>query len=315
LYWLYVGLMIRSAVDFPTFWPQTLLNLSMCVFYTLAAMLNEDTPLLFGDQLYWMRLSILVLVGLCCWGAYALIERENLRAARQQEFQLRTEKVAAAGRLAAEMAHQLKNPLGIINNAAFLLQREADKGESPPREMVQVIRDEVARADRIVTELMGYARLNEGRLESVEVNGVLESALGQALPSVLASKVQVVKHLAKFLPPLVVQRAQLEECFLNVMQNAVEAMPEGGTLTVQSEYAGGGQIEVQIADTGHGIAPSLLPQIFDAFTTTKTGGTGLGLAIVKNVVETYGGKVMVKSEIGKGSVFTFTLPVLTKQSR
>jgi signal transduction histidine kinase len=315
LYWLYVGLMIRSAVNFPTFWPQALLNLSMCVFYTLAVMLDENTVLFFGDQLYWMRLTILVLVGLCCWGAYALIERQHLRVARQQEFQLRTEKIAATGRLAAEMAHQLKNPLGIINNAAFLLQSAVDKGKLPPRETVQVIRDEVARADRIVTELMGYARLNEGRLESVEVNMVLENALRQALLTTLKPKVQVLKHLARSLPPLVVQRAQMEECFLNVLQNAVEAMPAGGTLTVRSRYAGDGQIEVQISDTGHGIEPSLLPQIFDAFITTKPGGTGLGLAIVKNVVETYGGTIAAKSEIGKGSVFTLTLPVRTKQLR
>ena len=313
-YWVYIGLMIRSAVNFPTFWLQTLLNFSLCVFYTLAVMLNENTWF-FNDQLYWMRLTILVLVGLCCWGAYALIDRRRLREVWQQEFQLRTEKIAATARLAAEMAHQLKNPLGIINNAAFLLQREAENGKSPPRETVQVIRDEVARADRIVTELMDYARLNEGRLESVEVNKVLENALRQALPPMLGSKVRVVTHLAKHLPPLVVQRPQLEECFLNVLQNAIEAMPSGGTLTVQSRYAGDGQIEVQIADTGHGIAPDMLPQVFDAFTTTKSGGTGLGLAIVKNVVETYGGMVTARSEPGKGSVFTLTLPVRTRQPR
>jgi signal transduction histidine kinase len=196
-----------------------------------------------------------------------------------------------------------------------LLQSAVDKGKLPPRETVQVIRDEVARADRIVTELMGYARLNDGRLESVEVNMVLENALRQALLTTLKPKVQVLKHLARSLPPLVVQRAQMEECFLNVLQNAVEAMPAGGTLTVRSRYAGDGQIEVQISDTGHGIEPSLLPQIFDAFITTKPGGTGLGLAIVKNVVETYGGTIAAKSEIGKGSVFTLTLPVRTKQLR
>jgi signal transduction histidine kinase len=315
LYWLYIGLILRSAVNFPTFWLQTLLNLSLCVFYTLAVMLNENTLLFFGGQLYWMRLTILVLVGLYCWGAYALIDREHLREAQQQEFQLRTEKIAATARLAAEMAHQLKNPLGIINNAVFLLQRETENGKSPPRETVQVIRDEVARADRIVTELMDYARLNEGRLESVDVNKALENALRQALPPTLESRVQVVTHLARYLPPLVVQRSQLEECFLNVLQNAVEAMTAGGTLTVQSRYAGDRQIEVQIADTGHGIAPDLLARIFDAFTTTKSGGTGLGLAIVKNVVETYGGAVTVRSELGKGSVFTLTLPVRTRRPR
>ncbi|MGD0017146.1 MAG: ATP-binding protein [Verrucomicrobiia bacterium] len=315
LYWLYIGLMIRGAVNFPTFWPQTLLNLSLCVFYTLTVMLSEDTLLFFGDQLYWMRLTILVLVGLCCWGAYALIDRRHLREARQREFQLRTEKIAATARLSAEMAHQLKNPLGIINNAVFLLQREVENGKSPPRETVQVIRDEVARADRIVTELMDYARLNEGRLESVDINKVLENALRQVLPPMLESKVRVVTHLAKYLPPLVVQRPQLEECFLNVLKNAVEAMPAGGTLTVQSRYVVGGQIEVQIADTGRGIAPDVLSRIFDAFTTTKPGGTGLGLAIVKNVAETYGGTVVARSELGKGSVFTLTLPVRTRQPR
>jgi two-component system sensor histidine kinase HydH len=162
---------------------------------------------------------------------------------------------------------------------------------------------------------MDYARLNEGRLESVDINKVLENALRQVLPPMLESKVRVVTHLAKYLPPLVVQRPQLEECFLNVLKNAVEAMPAGGTLTVQSRYVVGGQIEVQIADTGRGIAPDVLSRIFDAFTTTKPGGTGLGLAIVKNVAETYGGTVVARSELGKGSVFTLTLPVRTRQPR
>ncbi len=313
LYWLYIGLMIRSAVDFPVFWQQSLLNVSTCLFYTIAVILSEETLAFFGSEFYWLRLTILLLVGACCWGVYVLIEREQRRAMVQQEFQLRAERMAAAGRLAAEIAHQLKNPLAIINNAAFLLQRQTESDGVVQRQTVDVIREEVARADRILTELMDYSRLSEGRIENLNVNAVLENALAQALPVGLERKVEVEKRLAKGLPRLAAQRAQLEECFLNLIKNAIEAMPNGGRLTLRSRYAGNSLIEVMVSDTGEGIAPDVLPKVFDAFYTTKSNGTGLGLAIVKNVVETYGGEISASSELGKGTEILVVLPALTKR--
>jgi signal transduction histidine kinase len=312
LYWVYIGLMIRSAVDFPVFWQQTLLNLSTCIFYTMAVLLSEESIAFLGNELYWMRLMILLLVGACCWGVYVLVEREKRRATTQQEFQLRAQKMAAAGRLAAEVAHQLKNPLGIINNAAYLLQR-SNPNNGAQHQAVDVIREEVGRADKILTQLMDYSRLSEGRIENLSINAVLETVLAHALPDGLDRKVDVEKHLAEGLPRLAAQRAQLEECFLNLIQNAIEAMPDGGRLDVRTRYAGDSQIEVTISDSGRGIAPEVLPKVFDAFFTTKSTGTGLGLAIVKNVVETYDGSIAATSEPGKGTQFRVLLPALTKR--
>ncbi len=313
LYWLYVGLMIRSAVDFPVFWQQAVLNVSTCVFYTVAVELQAETTQIFGEELYWLRLALLVLLGACCWGVYLLLQRERRRQLLNQEFELRAQKTAAAGRLAAEIAHQLKNPLGIINNAAFLLQKHvADNGPSP-REAVEVIRDEVARSDQILTQLMNYARLSEGRIEYLSVNTLLNQALTQVHPAELPSTVHIVKDLTPALPPLPGQRAELEECFANLMKNALDAMPEGGTLTVRSRYAGRGRVQVDIEDTGRGIESAALDKIFDAFYTTKAGGTGLGLAIVKNLVETYGGTIAVDSAPNKGTRFRIVLPVRTSE--
>ncbi len=313
LYWLYVGLMIRSAIDFPVFWQQAVLNISTCVFYTVAVELHAETAQMFGEELYWLRLALLVLLGVCCWGVYLLLERERRRHLLSQEFELRAQKTAATGRLAAEIAHQLKNPLGIINNAAFLLQKQLAHDGPGPREAVQVIRDEVTRSDKILTELMNYSRLSEGRIEYLSVNTLLNAALAQVRPSELPSNIKVVEELDPALPPLPGQRTELEECFANLMKNAIDAMPDGGTLKVRSRYAGHGRIEVDIEDTGRGIAATELTKIFDAFYTTKTGGTGLGLAIVKNLVETYGGTIAVDSEVDQGTQFHVVLPVRTSE--
>ncbi len=314
-YWAYVGLMIRSAVNFPVFWQQAIFGLSTCLFYTLAALLSEEKWQFLGDELYWMRITILVLISTCCWGAYMLIEREQRRVQAQMELQLRGQKMAAAGRLAAEIAHQLKNPLGIINNAAYLLQRQAHNNGAVSQETVQVIRQEVTRADKVLTELMDYARLSEGRVEDVDVNAALEHALTQAQPDGLRPQVRVIKELAGGLPRLAAQRSQLEECFLNLIRNALDAMPAGGTLTLRSSYAGNERIEVEVTDTGGGIPADVLPKIFEAFFTTKDGGTGLGLAIVKNIIETYAGTISADSKPGEGTRFSVVLPVRTHQPR
>jgi signal transduction histidine kinase len=309
LFWLYIGLMVRSAVNFPVFWQQMVLNFGTAVFYTLAVILSEETWHFFQEELYWLRLMVLVLLGSCCWGVYMLLQRERVRSRNRHEFQLREQSAAASGRLAAEMAHQLKNPLGIINNAAYVLQRQIANRQPVEGESVDVIREEVSRCDKILTQLMDYARLSEGRIENVDVNRVLEQALTQALAAAGSSPVQVEKLLTAGLPTIPVQRAQLEESFLNLIQNSLEAMPQGGTLTLQTRLTRAGQIQIQITDTGHGMEPAVQARIFEAFYTTKPGGTGLGLAIVKQLVENCGGTIDVTSQVNAGAQFTLSLPV------
>ncbi|MCX7915107.1 MAG: ATP-binding protein [Verrucomicrobiae bacterium] len=313
LFWLYIGLMVRNAVNFPVFWQQIVMNVGATVFYTLSVMLHEEQWGFFGEELYWLRVMVLVLASSCCWGVYVLLQREWERARTRHELEVREQTAAASGRLAAELAHQLKNPLGIINNAAFVLQRQTATSAAI-REPVEVIRQEVSRCDRILTQLLDYARLSEGRVEPVEFNSVLERALKQALAAT-PGRWEVRRRYAAGLPVLWAHRTQIEESFLNVIQNALEAMPGGGTLTLETRYAGDGQVEVRIADTGVGMSATEQERIFEAFYTTKPKGSGLGLAIVKNIVETYGGRIAVRSEPGKGTEFTLVFPTqITKET-
>lgn len=315
LYWLFIGLMIRSAVNFPIFWQQIVLNLGSCLFYTLAVVLSEEGWGMVTEELYWLRLSVLVLLGACCWGVYLLVERDRTRSQSQQEFQLREQSAAASGRLAAEMAHQLKNPLGIINNAAFLLQHRHANGQELISENINLIRKEVSRCDKILTHLMDYARLSEGKIESVDLNAAVERALKQVALAGNGVPIELHRRLTPELPPLLAQRAQIEECFLNLIQNALDAMPNGGKLTIESRYAGDGNVVFTFADTGPGIPAQEVDKIFEAFYTTKEGGTGLGLAIVKHVIESYQGRVKVHSTPGAGTRFEVLLPVRVPRTK
>jgi signal transduction histidine kinase len=313
LYWVYCGIMVRNAIYFPVIYQQALINLSVIGSYMLALYLAEGNSLFMHSELFRLRISVLVLVGVCCWGIQILSERQRRRDQQRQEMLLRSEKMHATGRLAAEVAHQLKNPLSIINNAAFNLQRNLERGKPVSDDTIQIIRQEVQRADRILTDLMNYSGLSEGRIEAVNVNEVLDTALKTRLPAGLDSKITLRKDLEEDLPPIFAQRRWLEECFLNLVVNAVEAMPTGGTLTLRSRSDPMGFVTVEVQDTGAGIAMTDLVRIFEPFFTTKKGGTGLGLAIVKNIVETYGGRITVKSDAGRGAHFTVELPLRTEQ--
>src|SRR5205085_10066874 len=129
----------------------------------------------------------------------------------------------------AEIAHQLKNPLGIINNAAFTLQRTLKEGKTITQQ-IQIIREEVERGDRILTELMGYARLSEGKVEKLEVTAELDSAIDQVFPPGAKYDTKVHRDYAPALPPLLVQKGHISEVFVNLLQNAREAMDGKGEI-------------------------------------------------------------------------------------
>lgn len=318
LYWIFCGLIVRNAMDFPQAWQQAAINLSVCLFYTLAIVLSEETLDFLNTELYALRITVLLLVGTCCWGVAVLTEHQKRRESETREYLLRSEKLTTVGKLAAEIAHQLKNPLGIINNAAFSLQRWLKSLPQPApdaTQQLQIIRDEVSRSDRIISELMDYSRLSDIRIERIHINDLINEALRRVFPSPTAnSPLRIRRRLAAGLPPLFAQRYQLEECFVNLFRNAADAMPNGGDLEVQTRYRPPRFIEVEVADTGIGIPREKLRRVFDPFYTTKPHGSGMGLAIVKNVVETYGGQVEVSSQEGKGTRFLLSFPIRTEKS-
>jgi two-component system sensor histidine kinase HydH len=262
------------------------------------------------------RMIVLVTWALCCYGIQVLFEKQKRAEAEATEFAVRQERLQTAGRLAAEIAHQIKNPLGIITNAAFCLQRAMrDGATTTTEEQVQnideqmgIIREEVEHADRIITELMGYAQLAEGTVERLEVPDEVNNAVLEVFPPAAKYRVEIIKSFQPSLPALLMQKRHLSSVLINLLQNAREAMNGVGRIEISVRYGERDSVIITIADNGPGIAKDKIDKIFEAYFTTRAKGTGLGLAIVKHNTEMYGGAVKVQSELGKGTRFTLEFP-------
>jgi signal transduction histidine kinase len=327
LYWLFLGLIVRSAVTVPRATSQLMLNLTLSLCYIIsgavdvfvAQSLDSDERRLIGlseppqdpAESLFLRLALLLLMTVCCYGVQALLERQRRIVEEAREFALREGQLRAAGRLAAEFAHMIKNPLAIINNTAFSLERAIKNGK-PITEQIRIIQEEVEHSDRIITEIMGYAQLSEGRVEKLEVAEELNHAIERVFPPAAGFPIRLYRSYEPHLPSLVMQRRHLSEAFGNILQNAREAF-EGkpGNIFVSARCRDDYSVEVTIRDEGPGVPPDKLGRIFEAYYTTKEKGTGLGLATVKTNVELYGGRVRVESELGKGACFILTFPTKT----
>lgn len=329
LYWVFLVLIIRNTISIPSAARQLALNLGVSASYLLAGIANSllktsqynlsdeilrrgldlgpETP---WNEPFLLRLSLLILMTICCYGVQVLMEKQRRADEEAREFMLRQEQLQATGRLAAEIAHQLKNPLGIINNAAYTLQKTVKEGKTITQQ-IRIIREEVERSDRIITELMGYARLSEGQVEKLDITEELDRAIEQVFPPGAKYDVAITRDYGSALPPMLAQRGHLSEVFVNILQNAREAMNGNGRIEISAKYGDNYSLIVTISDNGPGIPPDKLPKIFEPYFTTKEKGTGLGLAIVKHNTEIYNGTVEVQSELGKGTTFLVRLPAKT----
>ena len=326
LFWLFVGLIVRNAVSVPPGVSQLILNFIISLCYILVGVLdvsvlrNLDLTTLRAlhlaphedlGQPFVLRLAVLWLTTICCYGAQALLERQRLAVEEAEEFAAREGQLRSAGRLAAEFAHQIKNPLAIINNAAYSLQRAIRDGKNETTQQIEMIQEEVSRADRIVTQIMGYAQLTEGRVEKLNVPEELDHVIAQVFPPAMPTGIHIHREWGPVFPPLLMQRRHFSEIILNLLKNAREAVSERGNVYITATRLRDHSVEISVRDDGPGIPPDKVERIFEAYYTTKERGTGLGLAIVKHNVELYGGTVRVKSELGKGAAFTLTFPAKT----
>lgn len=329
LYWLFPGLILRNAAVIPRADVQIVVNACVTGFYVVAGILYpvlskaeeeliESTgrgTLLSGSEdpgrepweALVLRVLMLLLLTACCYALQVLLDRRRREDAEAQEFAVKRQQLQAAGRLAAEIAHQLKNPLGIINNAAYTLQKTVKEGKTITQQ-ISIIREEVMRSDRILTELMGYAQLAEGKVERLVVTEEMDRAVETAFPRGTAFDVKVRRDYGPAIPPLLGQRGHLSEIFVNLLINARDAMGGTGSVFISIRGTPDYEVEVRVRDAGPGIDPGVLPKLFEAYFTTKPTGTGLGLAIVKHNAELYGGSVRVESVLGSGATFIVTLP-------
>ena len=326
LFWLFLGLILRNAASVPPGFSQIFLNFATSLCYALMASFdvlisrNADETITRAFDLtlhedvaepFVLRMLVLWLTTMSCYGVQAFLERQRLATEEASEFSTRENQLHSAGRLAAEFAHQIKNPLAIINNAAYSLRRSLRHGyvnTSAAGQQIDIIEEEVSRADRVITQVMGYAQLSEGRVEKLDIREKLDQAIAQVFPAAVPTAIRVKKNLADQFPPLLMQSAHLSEILVNLLQNAREALNGRGNILIEGVALRDHTIQISVEDDGPGVPPEKAGQIFEAYFTTKEKGTGLGLAIVRHNVELYGGRVRLHSQPGKGARFTVSFP-------
>ncbi len=236
-------------------------------------------------------------------GVDVSVEYERLRD------KLRTERLAAVGTLAAGLAHEVRNPLNSATLQLQVLDRRIDKGQTDAESLKSVtrtVREEIARLDNLVSDFLAFARPRTLELRSEALNDLLTSSCELVAPEASAAGVDIVRDFDDAVGNVRLDSERLKQVLLNLFRNALEAMPDGGTLTVSSRRAdSAGFASIEVGDTGQGFEDDA--PIFDAFFTSKEGGTGLGLAIVHRIVSEHGGMVTAESAPGR-TVLQVRLP-------
>jgi signal transduction histidine kinase len=228
------------------------------------------------------------------------------------------ERMAVLGQMSAGLAHEIRNPLGAIKGAAQYLDPVEVGGDAS--EFLKIIIEEADRLNQVVDQFLDYARPYQAQMESTDINQVIHQTVRLVAPGLDGKNIQLDLDLHPDLPSVPASGQQLTQVVLNLLTNAVEAMPDGGKLTVKTGLRTDGLgtslpvalartgVEVQVTDTGRGIAPEVQQRIFVPFFTTKERGTGLGLAISQRILEHHGGEIRIRSAEGQGSTFTVVLP-------
>ncbi|MDY7041819.1 MAG: ATP-binding protein, partial [Chloroflexota bacterium] len=243
--------------------------------------------------------------------------RQMEREARQRTIELeqsqaqliQVEKLAAMGRLAASIAHELNNPLQAIQNCLHLVLR---RSLPKPKQLqyLEMAQEEVERLIGIVQGMLEFYRPSQGQRAPVQVNAIVENVLTLASKQLQNGSIVVHQHLTPDLPPLEAVSDQLKQVFLNIVINAVEAMPDGGDVYIKTGLTPDGRsITISFTDTGLGLSTEKQAKIFEPFYTTKSKGTGLGLSVSYGIIERHGGSIEVQSKLGQGTCFTVKLPV------
>ncbi len=238
-------------------------------------------------------------------------EREQRRLLERSQSQLvQSEKLAATGRLAASLAHEINNPLQAIRNSLQLVLNFALEPHEQ-EEYLHMANEEVERLTNVSARILDFARRPQREMQPRDLNAIVQKTLALTAKYLQHREVVLEKDLAPDLPAVMASRGELQQVFLNLVLNALDAMPEGGTLGVSTRLTSDGYVATTFVDDGQGIPSEDLAHIFEPFFSTKEEGTGLGLSVSYNVVKRHKGKINVHSEVGKGSTFTVLLPILT----
>lgn len=251
------------------------------------------------------------------------LEESNAQLKRAQHEVIRSEKLSSLGRLAAGVAHEIGNPIGIILGYVEIL-RQQDNTPVEHADALSRLENEVMRIDNIIRELLSFSRPTTVAPHPILVNSIIEDAASFIAHQKAFRRIQLELHLAEDLPRVMADEGQLQQVLVNLFLNAMDAMPEGGTVSITTGHSSLGRTDfpesvsappamsITVKDTGTGIEGKDLNKIFDPFYTTKCPGkgTGLGLSVCLSIVESFGGRLSVESPSGQGAIFRITLPTV-----
>lgn len=258
--------------------------------------------------IYFVTIVLVAGASLICSGRIikVLKEKDDKLEHRTKEL-IRAEKLSATGQLAAGVAHEINNPIAVIMGRAEFLISELGGANSLILKSLKTIEQESEKAATTVQKLLSFTRQREPKLELVDINMLLETSLNLMNHQALMEKIAIIKELDSNMPKVRADSHQIEQVFVNIILNAIQAMPGGGKLLVGTG-AKGELVEIKFLDSGCGIPESDISMIFAPFFTTKARGTGLGLAISKEIIESHNGSLRIESGSNKGTVVTIELP-------
>lgn len=228
---------------------------------------------------------------------------------KTKEELVRKEKLAAVGKLAGSVGHELRNPLGVINNSIYYLNMKLTDADEKIKRHLDIIQREVQRSDRIISDLLDFARVKSLKIERVDANYLINETLKTiSIPENIKIKLDLDSSLLKI--PL--DQLKIQQVYQNIIINAIQAMPKGGMLKITTEV-NKEMIAIIFEDTGMGIPKENYDKIFEPLFSTKAKGIGLGLSIVKEIIKLHKGSLEFESEVGVGSKFIVKLPIKTKK--
>jgi len=250
------------------------------------------------------------------------VEERTKQLLDAQEELVRKEKLSILGQLAGIVGHEIRNPLGVINNAVYFLKTVMPDADDTVKEYLEIIKQEIENSQRIISDLLDFSRTKTPRIIQVSINTLVSQAIARCH---IPENVKMEQYIPDMLPLVNIDLFQMGQVLQNLIANAIQAMPGGGTLTVtacqrseirdqgsntepRTPFPDTGFIEITVSDTGEGISPENMEKLFQPLFTTKTKGIGLGLTVCKNLTEANGGIIEAKNQLGKGAIFSIILP-------
>ncbi len=271
-----------------------------------------------SDVLWFLVVSSVLILSVILYGSWHMarqLREADLRRVRAFHNIEYTNKMATIGRMAAGVAHEINNPMAIINEKAGLLRDLVGfSGDFPQKEktfgLIDSILNSVERCSKVTHRLLGFAKRMEIRKEPVNLMELIKEVVGFQQTEAVHRDIEVCYDFPDDLPAIESDRGQLQQVFLNLFTNAFAAVDDGGRVDVAAKMDGADQVAVSVADNGSGISEDNLAHIFEPFFSTKGEfGTGLGLSITRDIVEKLGGEIEVQSKLGEGTTFTVVLPL------